>query len=229
MQVLENYITGKWIAGEGSGQQLYNAVTGQPNFVAGTEGIDFEAALHYARRVGNPALRKMSFQQRGGQQRRQQQRSTCNQCLGAHGPQLSCRGVCSVFAQCCHPPISPAEADLRRPRAKRSCGSSRQIGARAWCLRYNPRNRPARGACRTSHAHVSVIECYLCFPTPPPKNLCVRQTCFARTSPAGSAQSPRLSCAAHPVRPPRARAISTSIRGWNANSHHALRPRTPPC
>ena len=65
MQVLENYITGKWIAGQGSGQQLYNAVTGQPNFVAGTEGIDFEAALHYARRVGNPALRKMSFQQRG--------------------------------------------------------------------------------------------------------------------------------------------------------------------
>jgi len=26
MQVLENYITGKWIAGQGSGQQLYNAV-----------------------------------------------------------------------------------------------------------------------------------------------------------------------------------------------------------
>lgn len=65
MQVLENYITGKWIAGQGSGQQLYNAVTGQPNFVAGTEGIDFEAALHYARSIGNPALRKMSFQQRG--------------------------------------------------------------------------------------------------------------------------------------------------------------------
>lgn len=65
MQKLENYITGKWITGEGNGQQLFNAVTGQPNYLAGTQGINFEAALQYARAKGNPALRKMSFQQRG--------------------------------------------------------------------------------------------------------------------------------------------------------------------
>ena len=65
MQKLENYITGKWIAGEGEGQLLYNAVSGQPIYIAGTQGIDFESALRYAREKGNPALRKMSFQQRG--------------------------------------------------------------------------------------------------------------------------------------------------------------------
>lgn len=65
MQKLENFITGKWIAGNGDGQALYNAVNGQPIFHASTKGIDFNSVLQYARTVGNPALRKMSFQQRG--------------------------------------------------------------------------------------------------------------------------------------------------------------------
>ncbi|NMD29249.1 MAG: phenylacetic acid degradation bifunctional protein PaaZ [Bacteroidetes bacterium] len=65
MQKLENYILGKWVEGEGSGQQLYHAISGQPIYVAGTQGIDFESALKYARSKGNPALRKLSFQQRG--------------------------------------------------------------------------------------------------------------------------------------------------------------------
>ncbi|MBK8773853.1 MAG: phenylacetic acid degradation bifunctional protein PaaZ [Chitinophagaceae bacterium] len=65
MQKLENYILGKWVEGEGSGQQLYHAISGQPIYVAGTQGIDFESALKYARSKGNPALRKMTFQQRG--------------------------------------------------------------------------------------------------------------------------------------------------------------------
>ncbi|MBK7347918.1 MAG: phenylacetic acid degradation bifunctional protein PaaZ [Chitinophagaceae bacterium] len=65
MQKLENYILGKWVEGEGKGQQLYHAISGQPIYVAGTQGIDFESALKYARSKGNPALRKMTFQQRG--------------------------------------------------------------------------------------------------------------------------------------------------------------------
>ncbi|MBK9957060.1 MAG: phenylacetic acid degradation bifunctional protein PaaZ [Chitinophagaceae bacterium] len=65
MQKLENYILGKWVEGEGSGQQLYHAISGQPIYIAGTQGIDFESALKYARSKGNPALRKMTFQQRG--------------------------------------------------------------------------------------------------------------------------------------------------------------------
>lgn len=65
MYQLENYCCGEWIRGEGSGQELYNAVTGEPLSSASSKGLDFGAMTDYARRVGNPALRKMSFHQRG--------------------------------------------------------------------------------------------------------------------------------------------------------------------
>jgi oxepin-CoA hydrolase/3-oxo-5,6-dehydrosuberyl-CoA semialdehyde dehydrogenase len=62
---LGNYITGKWIEGDGEGQSLYNAVTGETIARATTQGLDFADILHYGRTVGNPALRKMTFQERG--------------------------------------------------------------------------------------------------------------------------------------------------------------------
>src|SRR5437868_9618764 len=62
---LGNYITGSWITGDGEGQQLFNAVTGEPIANATTEGLDFKQILEYGRKVGNPALRKMTFHQRG--------------------------------------------------------------------------------------------------------------------------------------------------------------------
>src|SRR4051812_1073083 len=62
---LENYITGNWITGDGEGQQLYNAVTGDPISAATTKGLDFNKILEYGRTVGNPALRKMTFHERG--------------------------------------------------------------------------------------------------------------------------------------------------------------------
>lgn len=65
MQKLNNYIHGKWITGDGDGQLLFDAVNGNPIAAATTRGIDFKAVLDYARTVGNPALRKMNFQQRG--------------------------------------------------------------------------------------------------------------------------------------------------------------------
>ena len=65
MTKLENYITGRWITGDGEGQVLFNAVTGAPLVTASTKGIDFKQVLDYARTVGNPALRKMTFHQRG--------------------------------------------------------------------------------------------------------------------------------------------------------------------
>jgi oxepin-CoA hydrolase/3-oxo-5,6-dehydrosuberyl-CoA semialdehyde dehydrogenase len=65
MYKLQNYIAGKWIEGEGEGQLLANAVTGEPFAAASSKGIDFESMLKYARQVGNPALRKMSFYERG--------------------------------------------------------------------------------------------------------------------------------------------------------------------
>ena len=65
MEKLENYITGKWITADGEGQNLYNAVTGEAISSASTKGLDMESILAYGRNVGNPALRKMTFQERG--------------------------------------------------------------------------------------------------------------------------------------------------------------------
>jgi oxepin-CoA hydrolase/3-oxo-5,6-dehydrosuberyl-CoA semialdehyde dehydrogenase len=62
---LQNYVTGKWVEGDGDGQQLFNAVTGDIIGNATSKGIDFAAMLEYGRRKGNTALRKMTFQERG--------------------------------------------------------------------------------------------------------------------------------------------------------------------
>ncbi len=65
MNKLGNYITGNWIIGDGDGQTLYNAVTGESIGAASTKGLDFKSITDYARTVGNPALRKMTFHARG--------------------------------------------------------------------------------------------------------------------------------------------------------------------
>ena len=65
MKQLENYILGNWVKGDGEGQTLYHAVNGDAIATATTRGLDFAAVLHYARQRGNPALRKMSFHERG--------------------------------------------------------------------------------------------------------------------------------------------------------------------
>lgn len=65
MGKLENYVTGRWIAGDGEGQALYNAVNGETIGYATTKGLDFVAMLDYGRKTGNPALRKMTFHERG--------------------------------------------------------------------------------------------------------------------------------------------------------------------
>ena len=65
MNRLENYITGKWVAGDGDGQVLKDAVNGQEIGLATTGGLDFASILNYARIVGNPTLRKMTFHERG--------------------------------------------------------------------------------------------------------------------------------------------------------------------
>ncbi|HWB27108.1 MAG TPA: phenylacetic acid degradation bifunctional protein PaaZ [Chitinophagaceae bacterium] len=65
MRKLSNFICGDWVHGDGDGQALYNAVTGEVIASASTKGVDFCAVLAYARKKGNPALRNMTFHQRG--------------------------------------------------------------------------------------------------------------------------------------------------------------------
>lgn len=65
MQKLANFVLGKWIEGDGDGQILYHAVTGQPLVTATSNGLDFSSILDFARNKGNKTLRKMTFQERG--------------------------------------------------------------------------------------------------------------------------------------------------------------------
>ncbi len=65
MTKLGNYIEGNWIEGDGDGTLLYNAVTGETIATATTQGLDFRTMIDYARRVGNPNLRKLTFHERG--------------------------------------------------------------------------------------------------------------------------------------------------------------------
>ena len=57
MNKLANYISGSWITGDGDGQILYNAVTGDAIATATTKGLDFKETMHYARTVGNFPMR----------------------------------------------------------------------------------------------------------------------------------------------------------------------------
>src|SRR5690242_3594150 len=61
---LGNYIGGEWVAGEGNATPLYHAVTGDAIAEASTAGIDMKAVADYARTVGGPALRAMTFHER---------------------------------------------------------------------------------------------------------------------------------------------------------------------
>jgi oxepin-CoA hydrolase/3-oxo-5,6-dehydrosuberyl-CoA semialdehyde dehydrogenase len=65
MTKLENYIKGSWVQGDGVGQPLFDAVTGQEIAFSTTKGLDFKGMLDYARNTGNPALRKLTFHERG--------------------------------------------------------------------------------------------------------------------------------------------------------------------
>ncbi|NOT37033.1 MAG: phenylacetic acid degradation bifunctional protein PaaZ [Saprospiraceae bacterium] len=62
---LKNYICGQWVEGSGKGQILYNAVNGSEIATLSSEGINLDECLQYARQKGGPALRKMTFQERG--------------------------------------------------------------------------------------------------------------------------------------------------------------------
>jgi len=60
---LKNYACGQWISGEEN--QLFHAITGQVIATAGSEKIQLGEMMQYARSVGGPALRKMTFHERG--------------------------------------------------------------------------------------------------------------------------------------------------------------------
>jgi oxepin-CoA hydrolase/3-oxo-5,6-dehydrosuberyl-CoA semialdehyde dehydrogenase len=62
---LKNYAAGRWMEGEGTGQLLVDASTGQEVAIASSQGLDFAQMLDYGRKTGNKNLRKLTFQERG--------------------------------------------------------------------------------------------------------------------------------------------------------------------
>src|SRR5687767_12792009 len=65
VQILESYVQGRWQAGTGKLADLIDPTTGEVIARAGTGGVDMKAALAWARDTGGPALRAMTFAQRG--------------------------------------------------------------------------------------------------------------------------------------------------------------------
>src|SRR5919199_3155679 len=64
MMRLQNYALGHWVEGAGKFTPLHDAVTGEQIAETSSEGLDFRAMLEYARTVGGPRLRKMTFHER---------------------------------------------------------------------------------------------------------------------------------------------------------------------
>jgi oxepin-CoA hydrolase/3-oxo-5,6-dehydrosuberyl-CoA semialdehyde dehydrogenase len=61
---LGNYALGQWVQGTGRTAPLIHAVTGEVIGEASSGGLDFAAMAHYARTVGGPAMRRLTFHQR---------------------------------------------------------------------------------------------------------------------------------------------------------------------
>lgn len=65
MNVLENFACGEWVKAGETGQELINAITGEPLGYASSKGLDFGAMCRYARNTGGPNLRRLTFHERG--------------------------------------------------------------------------------------------------------------------------------------------------------------------
>jgi len=62
---LGNLVQDRWVEGDGEGKMLTSAVDGEPVAAISSKGLDFAAMLEHAKRVGGPALRKLTFHDRG--------------------------------------------------------------------------------------------------------------------------------------------------------------------
>ena len=61
---LKSYAQGEWTEGTGTETALVHAVTGEEVGAASSVGLDFAGMAHYARTVGGPKLRRLTFHDR---------------------------------------------------------------------------------------------------------------------------------------------------------------------
>ncbi|HXK57673.1 MAG TPA: aldehyde dehydrogenase family protein, partial [Gammaproteobacteria bacterium] len=64
MRRLKSYSCGEWVTGRGADVVLASAIDGSAVAGISSEGLDFKAMADYARTVGGPALRALTFHQR---------------------------------------------------------------------------------------------------------------------------------------------------------------------
>ncbi len=64
MNRLKSYARGEWVEGTGKFTDLVHAVSGEKIGEASSEGLDFNGMLEYARNVGNPNMRRLTFHER---------------------------------------------------------------------------------------------------------------------------------------------------------------------
>ncbi|MEC7520768.1 MAG: 3,4-dehydroadipyl-CoA semialdehyde dehydrogenase [Myxococcota bacterium] len=65
MITLKSYLRGEWVEGQGDMATLVDPTTGEAIAKTGTGGVDFGEVVRHAREVGGPALRGMTFAERG--------------------------------------------------------------------------------------------------------------------------------------------------------------------
>jgi 3,4-dehydroadipyl-CoA semialdehyde dehydrogenase len=65
MKTLRSFVEGKWVEGKEPFATLVNPATEEPLARTSTNGIDFAAAVRFSREQGGPALRELTFSQRG--------------------------------------------------------------------------------------------------------------------------------------------------------------------
>src|SRR5256886_5324661 len=65
MKTLRSYLGDRWVEGSSAWQTLVNPATEEPLAQVSSDGLDLAAALAHARGKGGPALRALSFAERG--------------------------------------------------------------------------------------------------------------------------------------------------------------------
>lgn len=65
METLESYLNAEWVSVQGKGAVLVNPTTEAPLAEASTDGLDLGGAVAFAREHGGPALRALTFAERG--------------------------------------------------------------------------------------------------------------------------------------------------------------------
>jgi len=66
VEMLANFVAGRWQTGKGNGTPLIDPVLGQELVRVDAEGIDLREGFDFARRTGGAALREMTYARRAG-------------------------------------------------------------------------------------------------------------------------------------------------------------------